>query len=139
MNIVVIDGQGGKIGSLVIEQLKKKLPGQTLTAIGTNTAATAAMLRAGADFAATGENPVIVNTADADIIIGTIGIVVSNALLGEITPAMAHAVGSSRAQKVLIPVNRCHTFVAGVQDLPLADYAADAAAKVLELASVRES
>lgn len=135
MKIIVIDGQGGKIGGLVIEQLKKRIPEQELTAIGTNTAATAAMLRAGADFAATGENPVIVNAADADVIIGTIGIMVANALLGEITPAIAHAVGSSRAQKVLIPVNRCHTFVAGVQDLPLADYVSAAAAKVLELLS----
>ena len=133
MKVVVIDGQGGKIGGLVIEQLKKRLPNQAVTAIGTNTAATSAMLRAGADLAATGENPVIVNASDADIIIGTIGIVIGNALLGEITPAMAHAVGSSRAQKILIPMNRCRTFVAGVQERPLSEYVAAAVARAAEL------
>ena len=133
MKLVVIDGQGGKIGTLLIERLKCKLPAQEIIAIGTNTAATAAMLRAGADLAATGENPVLVNAADADIILGTMGIVIPNALLGEITPAMAHAVGSSRAQKILIPMNRCSIHIAGLQHTPLSDSVDSAVDKVFEI------
>ncbi len=122
MKIVVIDGQGGKMGKTVIEQLKAAYPGLTLYAIGTNSIATSAMLKAGADYGATGENPVIVNSQDADIIIGPIGIVMANALLGEITPQMAVAIGSSHAYKILIPVNRCNHYIAGCRDNSLSDY-----------------
>ena len=122
MKIIVIDGQGGKMGRTVIEQLKKLHPDLELYAIGTNSIATSAMLKAGADYGATGENPAIVNSQDADIIIGPLGIVIANSLLGEITPAMAAAIGSSRAYKVLIPVNRCSHFVVGCKDLSLNDY-----------------
>ena len=108
MKIIIIDGQGGKMGKCVVEQLKKTHPELKLIAVGTNGIATSAMLKAGADAGGTGENPVIVNSRDADIIIGPIGIVMANALLGEITPAMAVAVGSSPAQKILIPSNQCH-------------------------------
>ena len=86
--ITIIDGQGGKIGKSIVEHLKKTHPEQELYAIGTNALATSAMLKAGADYGATGENPCIVNAADSDIIIGPIGIVMANALLGEITPAI---------------------------------------------------
>lgn len=122
MKITVIDGQGGRIGKTVIEQIKAKHKNLEIYAIGTNTAATAAMLKAGADFGATGENAVLVNAADADIVIGPVGIVFANALLGEITPAIANAVGTSRAFKILIPVNRCNHFIAGCAENPLGEY-----------------
>ena len=113
MKIVIIDGQGGRMGRSVIEQLKKSYPDLELYAIGTNSIATSAMIKAGASHAATGENPAIVNSQDADIIIGPIGIVMANSLLGEITPAMATAIGSSKAYKILIPVNRCNHYIVG--------------------------
>lgn len=122
MKLVIIDGQGGRMGSAVIEQLKALSPKLELYAVGTNGTATSAMLKAGADYGATGENPVIVNCKDADIIIGPMGIVLANALLGEVTPAMALAIGQSPAYKILIPVNRCNHHVVGLKDLPLTDY-----------------
>ncbi|HZJ58167.1 MAG TPA: DUF3842 family protein [Clostridia bacterium] len=122
MKIVIIDGQGGRMGKMVVEQIKEALPGYELIAIGTNSIATAAMLRAGADFGATGENPVVFNCADADIIIGPLGIVVANALLGEVTPAMALAVGQSGAYKILIPINKCNNVVVGIKELAYSEY-----------------
>jgi len=122
MNIVIIDGQGGKMGKMIVEQLKKSCPTLELTAIGTNSIATAAMMKAGADYGATGENPVVVVSREADIIIGPIGIVIADSMLGEVTPDMAKAIGQSRAEKILIPVNKCNNHVVGSQDLPLSDY-----------------
>ena len=122
MKITVIDGQGGRIGRTVIEQLKEKHGELELFAIGTNSIATSAMLKAGADYGATGENAAIVNAADSDIIIGPIGIVFANALLGEITPAIATAIGASKAYKILIPVNRCNHYVAGCTEAPMSEY-----------------
>ncbi len=122
MKIVVIDGQGGRMGKSVIEQLKKSHPEQEIYAIGTNSIATAAMLKSGADYGATGENPCVVNSKDADIIIGPIGIVLADSLLGEITPAIAAAVGSSRAYKILIPINRCNHYIAGIRESSLSEY-----------------
>ena len=119
MQIVVIDGQGGRMGSALIERIKATLPEHTCIAIGTNSIATAAMLRAGADAGATGENPVIVNARTADVIAGPIGILAADSLMGEITPAMAVAVGSSPAKKLLLPVNHCNNLVAGTQSLSL--------------------
>ena len=120
--ILVIDGQGGRMGAALVSQCKAAgLPAQIL-AVGANSAATAAMLKAGADAAATGENPVVVNARTADIIAGPMGILTANALLGEITPAMAAAVSESPAQKLLIPVNRCSVTVVGVSQLPLGEY-----------------
>lgn len=121
MKLVVIDGQGGRMGSAVIGQLKAALPEYEIYAMGTNSTATAAMLRAGADYGATGENPVLVNAADADIIIGPMGIVLADSLLGEVTPAMACAVGRSRAYKLLLPVNRCNHHVIGCPEIPLTE------------------
>ena len=121
MKITVIDGQGGKIGKTIVEQLKKAHPEQEIYAIGTNSLATAAMLKAGADYGATGENPCIVNAQDSDIIIGPIGIVIANSLLGEITPAIATAVGASKAYKILIPMNRCNHYVVGTSDVGLGE------------------
>lgn len=126
MKIVVIDGQGGRLGSLLVERVKARLPQAQVYALGTNSAATAAMLKAGADFGATGENPVLRNVADADGVLGPVGVVVADAILGEVTPAMAQAVGSCQAKKYLIPMNSCGVIVAGVESLPLPVYAAQA-------------
>lgn len=120
MNILVIDAQGGGIGKQIVAAVKKNLPGQSVTAVGTNSAATSAMLKAGADQAATGENAVVVCCRKADLIIGPVGIVIADALLGEITPAMAVAVGKSQAKRVLIPVNHCDNYIVGVPDLTMA-------------------
>ncbi len=117
MKIVVIDGQGGGIGRALVSGIKANVPDAVVTAVGTNTAATIAMQKAGADKAATGENAVVVAARDAEYIIGPVGIVVADALLGEVTPKMAQAVGSSNAKKLLVPVNMCDTIVVGVPDL----------------------
>lgn len=122
MKIVIIDGQGGKMGKSVIEQLHGRFPDLETYAVGTNSIATSAMLKAGATFGATGENPAIVNAQDADIIIGPIGIVMANSLLGEITPSMATAIGASKAYKILIPVNRCNHHIVGCQNSTLSEY-----------------
>ena len=119
MNILVIDGQGGGVGRQLVEGIKKALPDQTVTAAGTNALATQAMLRAGADHGATGENAVIVGCRRADVIVGPIGIVIADSLYGEVTPAMAVAVGQSRARRILIPVNHCENIVAGVAEQSL--------------------
>lgn len=123
MKIVIIDGQGGKMGSAVVSQLKISCPGLALTAIGTNSIATSAMLRAGADSGATGENPVVVACRDADLIIGPLGIVIADSLMGEITPAISAAIGSSTAHKILIPVHHhCRHTLVGCADMPLSGY-----------------
>lgn len=132
--IVIIDGQGGKMGAALTTQLKAGVKNAEIIAVGTNSAATAAMLKAGADAGATGENPVVVCCADADIIAGPMGIITANALLGEITPKMAAAVSESRAHKLLIPVSRCSVTVVGANELPLGEYvrlAAEQARKIL--------
>ena len=120
MNILVIDAQGGGIGRQVITAIKKSFPTQQITAVGTNSTAASAMLKAGADEAATGENAVAVCCRKADLIIGPIGIVIADSLLGEITPAMAVAVGQSRAKRILIPVNHCDNYIVAVSDLAMA-------------------
>lgn len=130
MKITIIDGQGGRIGRTIIEQLKKKHETLELYAIGTNSAATSAMLKAGADYGATGDNAVIVNAADSDIIIGPVGIVFANALLGEITPAIATAIGASKAFKILIPVSRCNHYIAGCSEASMSDCIRSAVEKV---------
>lgn len=121
MKIVVIDGQGGRLGQMVVEGIKKEALNADILAIGTNSSATAAMLKAGADAAATGENPVIVACRDADIIVGPIGIVAADSLFGEITPAMALAVGQSHALKLLLPVSHCQNEVVGVRDFTMSE------------------
>lgn len=137
MKIVVIDGQGGKMGKAVVEQLKKSCPDLPVTAIGTNSIATSAMLKAGAEAGATGENPVLVACRDADLIIGPIGIVIADSLLGEITPAMAAAIGSSPAHKILIPVSQhCRHTVVGCSDMPLSGYIRLVVEQVLALSGV---
>ena len=132
MIIAVIDGQGGRLGSLFIASLHEKLSSDhEILAIGTNTMATSAMLKAGANHAATGENPVIVAAKRADILVGPIGILVADALLGEITPSMAVAVGQSSAVRILIPVNQCSTIIAGIHQQTISRLIEDAVNQVL--------
>ena len=130
MNIVVIDGQGGQLGAQLIKEIILNFPNEKLTAIGTNAVATAAMLKAGAKQAATGENPVFVACRKADVIIGPIGIVIADSLLGEVTAKMAIAVGQANAVRILIPLNKCENLVAGVTNLNMAALIADAMAKL---------
>ena len=115
MNILVIDGQGGRLGRTLLESIRKTCPSAELTAVGTNSIATQNMIGSGcADHLATGENAVIVACRSAQIIVGPFGIATADAMLGEISPAMANAVASSPAYRVLIPMNLCNTYVAGV-------------------------
>lgn len=114
LKILVVDGQGGMVGKQMVEAIKAMIPTAEITAIGTNTSATASMLKAGADNGATGENPVVVAVRTSDIIVGPVGIVIADSLLGEVTPRMAEAIGSSPAKKVLIPVNKCNNIIVGV-------------------------
>ena len=124
VRVLVIDGQGGGLGRQLTAALAAGCPDIELTAVGTNSIAASAMLKAGAHRAATGENAVVVNCRRADIIVGPIGIVIADSLLGEITPAMAVAVGQSPAKKLLLPVNRnCGHTVVGVRDLTLSQLA----------------
>ena len=119
MKILVIDGQGGGLGKQLVAAIKSELPEVELTAVGTNSVAASAMRKAGADRAATGENAVQVGCRRADVIVGPIGIVIADALLGEITPAMAAAVGQSAAKRVLIPMNHCDNLVVGAEAQPM--------------------
>ncbi len=115
MKILVIDGQGGRLGRKLTEEIRKALPEADITAIGTNSIATENMMRSDcADHLATGENAVIVGARNADMIVGPVGIATADAMLGEISPAMANAVAGSAAYRVLIPMNLCRTYVAGV-------------------------
>jgi len=117
MKILIIDAQGGGIGKQLVTAIKQNIPQVEITAVGTNNAATSAMLKAGAENAATGENAVIVGCRKADVIIGPIGIIIADSLLGEITPAMAVAIGQSSAKRILIPINQCDNIIVGVPEL----------------------
>jgi hypothetical protein len=117
MNVTIIDGQGGQLGAQLVREISTQFENVNLTAIGTNAVATATMLKAGAKNAATGENPVIVACRRADVIIGPIGIVITDSLLGEITEKMAVAIARADAVRILIPLNKCENLVAGVPNL----------------------
>ena len=130
MKILVIDGQGGQLGVGLIKAIMEKYPVADITAVGTNANATAAMVKAGARKAATGENPVIVASSRADVIIGPVGIVIADAMLGEITPAMAQAIGKSAAVRILIPMNKCDNLIAGVPNLNTGALISDAVSKL---------
>ena len=133
MNIVVIDGQSGRMGQLFIERARAAGISEPITAIGTNAIATAAMRKAGADQGATGENPVVVACRSADIIVGPIGILVADAMLGEITETMALAIGRSSARKLLLPVNQCGNLVAGTQNMSLSRVMEEAVSALKDL------
>ena len=129
--VVVVDGQGGGMGRGLVESIKKKWPKLHVRAVGTNSLATSAMLRAGADDGATGENAVVFNARQADLLLGPIGILTPNGLLGEVSPAMAGAVGASEAVKILLPSHRCSIRLAAGDPQPLQFYL-DQALRLLE-------
>ncbi len=133
MNIVVIDGQGGRLGKLIIEAVRKKYGNANIIAIGTNAVATATMLKGGADEGATGENPVVVACRIADIIIGPIGIVIADSLMGEVTEKMALAVSRSNASRILVPMNRCDNLIAGVDSQPINALVEDVVSKIQQV------
>lgn len=133
INILVIDGQGGRIGRQITEDIKNSYPEAVVTAVGTNSIATAAMLKAGADHGATGENAVIVACRRADVIIGPIGIVIADALFGEVTPEMAKAVAQSSAKRILIPMDKCDTVIAGVAAMSTSEMLSDVMKKLGEI------
>lgn len=120
MKVLIIDGQGGGLGRQLVAAVKERFPEIEVLAVGANSTATGAMLRAGADQAATGENAVLVASRRADVIMGPIGIVIADAMLGEITPVMAAAAGQSEVKRILLPVGQCDNIIAGVRDMPMA-------------------
>lgn len=115
IKIAVVDGQGGGIGKSIVAKLKAEFPEAEILAFGTNSAATGQMMAAGADEGATGENAIVVNMERVDLIIGVLGILAADSMMGELTPAMAAAVGRSSAQKILIPLNRCGIHIVGLE------------------------
>ena len=119
MKILIVDGQGGGVGRQLAVQIKQTFPDIQLMAVGTNTVATSAMMKGGADTAATGENAVLVAARKADVIVGPLGIVVADSLGGEITPAMANAVAQSNAKRILLPFKNCDNVIVGVSDYML--------------------
>lgn len=134
MKIAVIDGQGGGIGKAIVERLRSSFGNEMqILALGTNPLATALMLKAGANEGASGENAIIFNASKVDIIVGSIGIIAANSMLGELSPAMARAIAESSAKKVLLPANRCHIFIAGAKNEPLPHYIEDAVRIIKEL------
>lgn len=135
MNILVIDGQGGNIGKQLVKMISEQLPDAQLRAVGTNSIATSNMIKGGTSNAATGENAVLVCSRWANVIVGPIGIVIADAMMGEVTAAMAAAVGQSDALKVLIPMNRCNTVIAGAGDCSTNALLDDALRRIKEAAS----
>lgn len=131
--ILIIDGQGGMLGKQLVEAVRKTVPDAEITAVGTNSIATSSMMKAGAHQGATGENAVLVAVRHADVIAGPLGIVIADSLLGEITPAMAAAVGSSSAVKLLLPVNKCNHIVIGAGGHATSELIRETAAKIQEL------
>jgi hypothetical protein len=117
--ITVLDAQGGGMGRNLVRMLKEKMPEVRVIAAGTNALATAAMLKAGADIGATGENAIKYNCANAKIIIAPIGMMIANSMYGEITQAMASALSNSPAKKILVPIRQSHVHIVGLLDRPL--------------------
>lgn len=138
MKVVIIDGQGGRLGQLLAEAIVKEKIECELIAIGTNGIATSAMIKGGASAGATGENPVIVACRDADVIIGPIGILSADSLMGEVTPKMAVAIGQSSALKLLLPVSHCNNQVIGVQSLSMGDMVKETVERLKELVCSKE-
>jgi hypothetical protein len=139
MVIAVIDGQGGGIGKALVERLRKALGGDAdIIALGTNPLATSLMLKAGASAGASGENAIAVTAPKADVIAGSIGIIAADSMLGEVTPAMARAVASSDAVKVLVPTNRCGIIVAGIGNQPLPYYIDAAIETVISIVELNQ-
>lgn len=138
MKVLVIDGQGGGLGKQIVSELKKAFPSLSIMAVGTNTAATNAMLKAGADMSATGENSVVVCARRADVIIGPIGIVIADSMLGEVTEKMALAVARSDAYRILVPVvnSHCDNYVVGVENKSMGEMISSIVTKMESLSPV---
>ena len=120
MRIAVIDGQGGGMGKVIIEKVRKEFRDQVdILALGTNALATSAMLKAGANEGATGENAIVYNSNETDLIIGSLSIIMANAMLGELTPKMAEVITNSKARKLLIPIYRGNIDIVGLETEPL--------------------
>jgi len=141
MRVLIIDGMGGGMGKTLIEKLNDKLSTASaiveVTAVGTNAIATSAMLKAGAKYSATGENAVVYNAANADIIMGVMGIVFANSMHGEVSPKMAAAVSKSRAHKILIPIDKCNVTTVGVKPASAQEYINEAVEKLREYVTAR--
>ena len=133
MNITIIDGHGGMLGAQLVKEISARIKNASITAVGTNATATSAMLKAGAQKAATGENPVIVACRKADVIIGPVGIVIADSLWGEITPKMALAVGQADAVRILSPIKKCDNLIAGVKNVTTSDLIEDVIEKLGEI------
>ena len=133
MNILVIDAQGGGLGKQLIRALREAVPDAYITAVGSNSAATDNMRKAGADFSATGENAVKVCVKEADVIVGPVGICIADAMGGEITKKMAAAVGRANAKRILIPFNNCNTFIVGTGQKKIAALVEEAVAQIAAL------
>ena len=130
MKIMIMDGQGGGVGRSLIEELSDRFPQAQLIAVGANATATTNMMKGGTNMGATGENAVVYNSSRVDVIVGPVGIVMANAMYGEITPRMAEAVASSDAKLLLIPMNRCETVIVGVENKKLSEYIAEAVEEI---------
>lgn len=133
MTILVIDAQGGGIGRQLVSSIKHALPDIELIAVGTNSVATTAMIKAGASSAATGENAVVVGCRKANIIVGPIGILIADAMLGEITPKMALAVAGSNAKRILIPFSHCDNIIVGVENISTTELIQKAVAEIQKI------
>ena len=133
MNLLIIDGQGGQLGAQLIKAVSSRFPDIEIMAVGTNATATSALLKAGVKQAATGENPVVVACRKADVIMGPIGIVIADAMLGEVTEKMAVAVGKADATRILIPINKCENLIAGIKEVSMAVMIEDALAKLEQI------
>ena len=133
MKIMVMDGQGGGVGRSLLEALRERFPEAELIAVGTNATATANMMKSGVTSGATGENAVVYNSKRADVIVGPIGIVMADAMLGEITGGMAAAVASSEAKLILLPMSKCHATIVGIHAKRLGEYISEAADEIAKL------
>ena len=118
----VVDGQGGGIGSLIVERLKAECPQISIIALGTNGFATNKMLKSGAHQGASGENALIFNIKKVDVIMGVVAILMPNSMMGELSPKMAEAIGTSSALKVLIPLDKCNINIVGTADYSIQEY-----------------
>jgi len=134
MRIAVVDGMGGGIGAQIVQRLKAVLAEpHSIVALGTNASATSAMVKAGANVGATGENAVAFNAARVDCIAGPVGIVIPNSMMGEVSPTIAVAVASSNAVKILIPLQQAHVEFVGVESKPLSQMLDQLAERVKSL------
>ena len=133
MTVLIVDGQGGRLGKQLVKEVLERFPQLEVLAVGTNSMATESMLKAGAPRAATGENAVVVACRRANVIVGPVGMVIADALLGEVTPAMAQAVGQSGAVRILLPSDKCETYIAGTGGRTMSALIEDAMDKLADV------